>query len=617
VDNLKSPIPAIRLLAGQSVTLLFAAGAIIWLWKSLVAITNFALRYPAWDQYRSYVIYLTRSFPDNAIQAENGHRTILPNLLRLADIRWFAASQTFQIVIGGAAAVIALVLIISTIIREKSVSVIARAASCLLTVIALFWLGNARMLFHGNEMAHVYFVTLFCVIALLAANKARNDHPSRWMSIASIFCLLATFSFGTGIASFATVLLLGVVLRIRWRHLLIPASLLLVTLWAYLIGLPGQSGVSGVLALDPSTSGAIFLQWLSAPWMTTWLGGSTSIGSSTPTQDVSQWIIATTNWLLSSLGTDWAMRNSLMIGIIGITAYLAMLAHAFFRHATLSKTRVLALGLSTFILGVAATICLARLNGFILSPGQIFADRYLPWSCLFWLGLGLYAASPAISTTHRWHTPAVFAGTCLVWLSFSPTNTTGWMALVHKSNQQSAVAAQLGIWDPDRFPDDDSASRENVLTTLALFKQRRLSMFSEPAFGIVENEWHTPEILPTELTGSSAHVIRQFEETLGKRQVADFEGWLPHIHGLSPNTILAVVDNQGNFRGLAKFSFASPYDKRGKYKPIRMRGFSGYVLDTRSGEHLKVLAWDAASAQVLAVVSLEIPEVTPSARPGE
>jgi len=605
----------------SAVLFILILGAVIWLWTSLIAIASFALRYPAWDQYRSYVIYLTHSFPSDALQAENGHRTIIPNLVRLAEIQWLAASQVAQVLVGCASALLALTLIIVTIVRERNVAAVARAAACLLAVIAFFWLGNARILIHGTEMLNVYFVMLFCVVAILAVSKSRGPRPVLWMCVAGIFCMAATFSIGAGMASFPTVLLLGLVLRISWRYLSIPVALLAITLWIYLAALPGGDGVRSVLVLDPAANATVFLRWLSAPWVTASLGYVPSIESwahaSTLMAKAGLIVIAILSWIASPFGNDWMMREGLMIGIVGILAYIVIFIHASRQHASLSNTRLLGLGLATFVLGVAGIICLARLDYFTANPDQIFADRYLPWSCLFWLGLGLYATATAADSIRRhWHTPAIALGVGLVWLVFSQSNSHGWMAIVHRHNQQSAIAAQLGIWDPERFSDSD-ASHEDILTTLALFKQGHLSMFAEPGFGLVEHGWHAPAQLPATLAGSSAHIVRQFDDTLGQRHVADFEGWMPNVPSLSRDTVLVVVDARGDMRGLAKFSFLGANDKWFKYRVVRKRGFDGYALAPRAGEQFRVLALDATSTQVIAVATLEIPEPVAPSSPSE
>src|SRR5262249_20118578 len=52
-------------------------------------IVNFGWRQPMFDQWREYETFLDLPFPQNVIQLNNGHRPMLPNLVRIAEIEWF------------------------------------------------------------------------------------------------------------------------------------------------------------------------------------------------------------------------------------------------------------------------------------------------------------------------------------------------------------------------------------------------------------------------------------------------------------------------------------------------------------------------------------------------
>jgi hypothetical protein len=128
----------------------------------------------------------------------------------------------------------------------------------------------------------------------------------------------------------------------------------------------------------------------------------------------------------------------------------------------------------------------------------VFADRYLPWSCLFWLGLALQAFA-GMRLRGGWRALAFAGSTGLVLLLFAPSHRAfaGWSATVYRHLQQSAVAAQLGIWDAERFPDGPDASRADVLDTLDRLRSRHLSMFAEPAFAVLQpGAWHAPAERP-------------------------------------------------------------------------------------------------------------------------
>lgn len=622
MNSIETPLrgPAPLLLRALRSSLLFAVilAALAYLLTALIAVANFGFRYPAFDQYRLYPNYLGLPFPQNAIQLENGHRPILPILVRLAEIRWFDANQLLQIATGIGAALLACGLVILALVRERSIPALARAAACLFVVVAVFWLGNARMLMHGNELDHVYFVLLATVGALLAVDAAKRRHAAAWTFVAALCCLAATFSFGAGIASFVATIVLGLVLRLRKRDLAILGAALAVAAIAYLSGLPGTGGVRGSLLLDPAANLSVLARWLAAPWMRAWLGQGDPptepwLQSSMLSTQFDTLLVVTARWISAPFGANAPNIIAAIIGSAGLVAYLIMLAHCW-RSATRPATpRVLALGLSTFAFCAAAIVCIARLHYFQSSPMQIYADRYLPWSCLFWLGLALYpiAGGYAKSSSRgiAYACTALFVALVLV---PSHRSLAGWSATVSRHIQQSAVAAQLGIWDPQRFG-DASASDEDVAATLDLLKEHRLSMYAEPAFDFVEKGWHAPMPLPSPLAGGYARVAREFDDPHSKRHIADFEGWMPRIADLAKDPVISVVDANGTLRGLAKMSFIGPGKRALRFNVARKRGFDGYVLDAHPGEQLSVVVLDPGNTRIIAAIPLMIPD-TDSAR---
>jgi len=502
--------------------------ALAWLWSALAAIANFAFRYPAFDQFRLYPIYLGLPFPDNVIQLENGHRPVLPALVRVAEILWFKADQNLQIVVGAGSALAAALFLMTTIARERAMPAVTRAAACLLVVIAVFWLGNARMLMHGNELVHAYFVVLFAVLAFLCVSKARQGNERSWAAAAAVCCCAATFSFGTGAATFLAVLVLAVMTRLRLASLAIVLTAFAASMAIHLAGLPGDKGVRNSLLLDPAGNLSVLARWLAAPWMRAWLGHGEPpiepwLQNSMSAASLGKVLVVTANWISAPLGTDAAARIAAVVGICGVVAYAAALIHAWRRPESLTTTRVVALGLSTFGVGAAVIVCLARLHLFEHSPDQVFADRYLPWSCLFWLGLGLYpVAGNGTATLAR--TAGLPCAAVVIAAIFLPSHRSlaGWSATVSRHIQQSAVAAQLGIWDPARF-EDVAAPSDDVVKSLALLKQRRLSMFAEQGFSFVSGPWRAPAPGPA-LDAAYAHVSREFEDPHSHRRIADFEG---------------------------------------------------------------------------------------------
>jgi hypothetical protein len=49
----------------------------------------FSLRYPLMDQFRPNLRYLTIPFPQSGLLLENGHRPVLPGVVRFVALNWF------------------------------------------------------------------------------------------------------------------------------------------------------------------------------------------------------------------------------------------------------------------------------------------------------------------------------------------------------------------------------------------------------------------------------------------------------------------------------------------------------------------------------------------------
>jgi hypothetical protein len=561
------------------------AVAVFWLLSAVVAIVNYGFRYPAFDQFLNYRRYFSLPYPENVLQLENGHRPILPALVRLAEIEWLQANQLLQLGVGLGCALAALMLIASTLLRDRDLAFPVRAALVLCATLSLLWLGNARMLMHGNESLHTYSVLLFTILGALALQRACDTQPVRSMALAALCCVAATFCYGSGIASFAALFVGAWVVRMPARSFALPAALLALSLAVYVGGLPGHAGVRHSLLAHPKDSIEVLLVWLSTPWITAWLGlGGTPpsfmawVQASASTQLFGRLAIESATALAEPWGARWINLATFWIGTLGFVGYAVMLAHARRAGAALSRVRFLAVVLATLAIAIGTVLAVTRLPLFRAIPEQVMADRYQPWNCLFWLGLALYAgAAPAARL------PREFATVALALLAAAllyPTHRAyaAWSETVHRIVQQSALAAQLGVWDPERFPDGPDASRDDVLATLAAMRERRLSMFAEPGAALARAGFVAPAALPPAIAGAHARVVRTFADTLGGGTASALEGAVPDAKWLAPGTLLAVVDRDGLLQGLARPSHvANPVRPPLRIDRTLRTGFDGYA----------------------------------------
>lgn len=595
-------------------TRLLALGFLLWagfyLLTALCEIANFAWRQPMFDQWRMYVTLLSLPFPQDILQLENGHRPIIPNLIRIAEIHWFAANQLLQISMGTCFAMLTAGLFAICSWRERALPLVARCAGVMLAALGVFWLANARMLLHGHEALHAYLVTLMVGCAGWCTWKANRDSPLHWLGIASSCCTVATFSFGSGVASFPAIILLGIVLRLRWRYLLLPVLVLALCLVLYLFVLPGDQGVRNSLEFQPLASATVIAQWLASPWANAWLGLANPplqpwLTASVQTSVVGSILTDSAQALVAATGVNWQSFTT-FFGAIGITTFLLRIAVFYHRRTALSPTQALAIALCLFVLATAAIIGTGRLDYLLANPGQTYADRYLMWPCLFWMGLSLLALIDLCRTRH--HVIAIAGLLILVALPIVllPTHYAwaGWGKVVYRHAQQSAAASRSDVFDGELFPNGPDAARSAVLQSLKLLKKDRLAMFADPSWKMLGR------VLPGSLAQNSnvaaqARITSSFNDARSERSAAHIEGVV--TDGLSMvrhGGTLAIVDNSDRIVGFAEFSFVNREANPLPISILHKRGFDGYIRDYHAGQayRLVLLQRGQPSATVLAEI---------------
>ncbi len=541
---------------------------------TLAGIMASGFRQPALDQFRMLVDYLGRPFPENLIQLENGHRPIIPALVRVFELYCCAGNLYLQLTLGTALALLAVAVPAISAWREPGWSRPARLAAVLLATLMVLWFANARMLLHGHESVHAYLVIASVGLASVATwRAARGPHGGRWLAWAILAALAATFSFGPGIAAFPMVILLAWLLGLRGWRLLAPVVAMAVTLWAYLFVLPGDEGVRGNLHFVPLENLVVALRWSASPWVHAWLG------SAEP--DMPNWLgeafaarppIGT----LLRVTAGWVAPNGvlasplpLVIGMLGHLWLAGSLWTAGRRPEQITRTAGIGLGLALFAAGVGAVIALGRVQYFQVFPDQIFADRYLLWPCLFWGGLllfGLAQAQGSVGIRRRLALTIPLLLAVLVWPS-----QLAWMGLGQSMEHwvaRSEPAARLGIFDPLVLPDNDAARREQVETAIALMREREVIYFRRPLPDAVPQFAVGPETVDLKATA-------WVDDGSGRREALRLEGW--SRRSLRREAYLVVLDGDGGVRGLVMPTHASPGEPRWRGVLGWRRGLDGYL----------------------------------------
>jgi len=421
-------------------------------------------RVPYADPWRFLARLSADPFPANVLASDNGHREVLPGLLRLAELEWLHANQWLQI---GAGCAIAILVGLMLLRRVQELSGDQRAAAALALATGLFWLGNGRKLAHGNES-----VPLFLILALLLAGLQRLARSTdlRGSAMVTVAALLATFTFGSGLAcfpAFAVALWLrGAALR-AYAPLAGGAVLALAgvwssdtsatrftgsiadraELWARWIGAPAQWAFSP--ALDPAHAARQPFAWLRALVQPLADGAHAEFGP--------------------HLAARWP---ALAFGIAG-SLWLVVLTVRCRRRAANAVER-LALGLAWFGVAVGGLVVVLRVDYFAAHAEQISSQRYVPWSMLVWTGLVLATVARA---GRPW--PALLPATAFaVLLAPSQVWTTRYAWKQRDVAERTALAAAVGVLATD-FPLEETVEAD-LRAALPILRERGAAMFAWP-----------------------------------------------------------------------------------------------------------------------------------------
>jgi hypothetical protein len=573
----------------------FLLFALFYFSTSLFAIANFAWRQPMFDQWRMYIPLLTQPFPENVVELENGHRPIIPNLMRLAEVRWFAANQMLQLGIGMACAVTSLSILLIILWRDRALNFSTHAAGSLICVLGILWLANARMLMHGNEALHAHLVILAVICAALCVYRSSLSVSSGWIIAASLCCATATFCFGPGVASFPAVIALGILFHIPLRRLAIPAALLIICLFIYLYVLPGDDGVRHMLVLRPWESTKTVMLWLSSPWATAWFGLANpplyaDVAESFTHNVLGAPLVTSANAMVSITHVPWRTL-SMLIGFAGVALFVYRVLRMLISREEISPLQSLAIMLGLFALATAVIIGVGRNDFFMTNPDQVFADRYLMWPCLFWCGLALLLLVDIRKSQSRALACAgtVFLLVAPVVMLLMQNHDAGWSAVVYQNAQRSAAASRSGVIDLDVVNGnaDDLAQFQK---TEALFRERDLAMFGDPAWHSLGQRWTGSLDVDNDVVATT-NWVAHFENGSPTIVAKHFEGIVSNgIGHLRAHGQLALLDDDDRIAGFAEFSNIGRVTRALMFGVPRKRGFDGYVAIEKTPAHYR-LAW--------------------------
>jgi hypothetical protein len=576
---------------------------------TLGTMATHGLDQPMFDQYRQYLALLEQPFPQSLLMLDNGHRPVLPALVRWLDLHRFGGGQHLA---NGLAMLLLSVngLLVATLaMRARRIDFATRAALAGLALLALSWLVQARMLVQGSEAINVQIIVSCLIVGAHAVGDAQRGRTAAGIATAVLAGLVATFTFGPGIAVFPALLLVGYACGIGLRGLLPLAIGFVATLVFYLFALPGDESVRDVLVLAPLENLHIAAQWLAAPWVAGWLGlGEPTLVPDWASENAARlpqgWLLATSAGALRSVlpaaGGWWS--SSALVGICGLALAGWVTLRSLRRGLPQDPVAALLFAVMLFGAACAVVIGITRLAFFADNPGQVFADRYLPWSCLFWLGLVgslVLGHAPRVAGAQAGMRYAVAA--CVIALLLLPTHMVHarWASSVYWHAERLAASIVAGVPDPAVMPHPDEADVPTTQRTVAALQAGGLAMFAG-----------RPDRLLGTILGATEPASASPPMLTTTRYASAFDGSpAVYLHGettrdddATPATPLWVVDADGRVVGYGTLAGSRPGWTTWSPRHWRRLTIDAYARMPAPCSSLTVLAGTAAAARVLARV---------------
>ena len=326
------------------------------------------------DFWRIYDTCLHRSWFYSAILKYNGHSHFFPSQLWLADLRFFHGNQDFLFAAGFLFQVGGTALLALPIWRDRARRLTTKLSASMILVVFTFWMGRASMTVSGGFNCCYSLVITgaavgFCALGSLAA---RGDDNKAALLLAVIFGnVLASFSFGTGLATWVASLATAYCLGLRLKSLAVlaaAAALTVVVFMALPAREPGGILPAHLQLVRPST----YLTLLT--YLCHMLGSP-----------LAHIFAAWTSH--QNPPTDQFTFLPTTLGAIGFILASIIIVLKLRRRNLQPGLETIGFSLLTFNLIAFTVITLSRADHIGLFPTELNAPRYYYWSTLFWTGL--------------------------------------------------------------------------------------------------------------------------------------------------------------------------------------------------------------------------------------
>jgi hypothetical protein len=278
---------------------------------------------------------------------------------------------------------------------------------------------------------------------------------------------------------------------------------------------------------------------------------------------------------------------SAIAGAVGVAFVSVLSIRQWIRRTPFVDLELYGLGLFVFGLATNTLIAISRTRYFFEYPGQVFAERYLFWSSVPWLGAYIYLL-PRLVRANRLKQFAAAIIVILFSLAAVPSARwyNLWAAEVYGVSTMAGMATKLGIRNDAQLgaiSDTDSATTYRGLDEM---RHRNLGMFADTSNMRVGDK---VEMGRSKLTVPATATRFDVDSPVGI-DARIISGELPPILAVHEQEAeLWFADSSGALIGRAAFTNAGSAPGNSLRLGIpTLRGFQGYVV--RAGAPAALLA---------------------------
>src|SRR3989440_4248706 len=232
------------------------------------------------DLWDVYAFAWNHTWLQSALLKQDNHVKFFPRSICLANLRFFHGDVQMLFFAGLGLLFITVSLLLIPVWRDTTVTLTAKTLSTLVVLMGNFWLARASITANGEFNCDTSLAMGGAALAFLLIAKTRCSRTVTAIVVCAGF--LASFSFGTGLAIWPTLLLLAWCLRLPRRTIVLLgiSALAAAVIYALLPVLPSSYAVQekAEASLNPMRVITEFCRLVGSPVLdsiTAWRGAKT------------------------------------------------------------------------------------------------------------------------------------------------------------------------------------------------------------------------------------------------------------------------------------------------------------------------------------------------------